>query len=409
MPLIALMDCNNFFVSCELTLRPELRGKPVVVCGPNGGCAVAMSNEAKAVGITRGIPMFKVRDIVRQYGVVMLPASHGLYSKISHQVMAKVASMVEDIEIYSVDEAFLHIPFEGEEAHDFCHYVVSEIMEHTGIPVSIGISTTKTLAKVAARFAKKIPGYKGVCLMDTPYKIRRGLELTSIKDVWGLGRRLCKKLTINNINTAADFADLEEEYVGRVYSLPVIRTHKELHGEICFDRNSHHSVHSTVSHTRTFARDIYDKEDLSARIAEYASSVAKTLRRHKRLALAIEVFITTNRYHEQQPQRTAVQKLNLPDATADTLILVSAAAKALDMIWKPGYGYKRAGVTAIKTIEHCRHQMSLFTDTEKEAKRNRLMYTLDRLNSIGANIHTAATQRRPETPEEKRRSDTEWH
>lgn len=247
--MIALMDCNNFFVSCELTRHEELRGRPVVVCGPNGGCAVAMSNEAKAIGITRGVPMFKVRHLVDRYNIVMLPATHGLYNEISTKVMHLAGSIVEDIEVYSIDEAFLHIPFEAEEAVNFCQYVRQEILNRTGIPVSIGISTTKTLAKVAARFAKKYKGYNGVCLMDSPQKIQRALELTDISDIWGLGRRLNRRLKASGITTAAQFAALTEQYIERTFSINVVRTHRELHGIECFDRTSHRSTHQTVSHT----------------------------------------------------------------------------------------------------------------------------------------------------------------
>lgn len=404
-----MMDCNNFFVSCELTLKPELRGRPVVVCGPNGGCAVAMSNEAKAVGITRGVPMFKVRQLVERYGIVMLPATHGLYSEISGKIMHLVGSIVDDIEVYSIDEAFLHISFNGNDAVDFCKYLRQEVLDLTGIPVSIGISTTKTLAKIAARFAKKHKGYGGVCLMDTPEKIRRGLELTDAKDVWGLGRRLNRKLRVSGIATAANFADVPEDYIARDFSVNVVRTHRELHGVECFDRASHKSVHQTVSHTRTFARDLYDKGDVSARVAEFAASVASHLRRYNRMATSIEVFITTNPYHEQQPQYTGVHMMTLSEPTNDTMEMAKAASIALEKAWKPGYGYKRAGVTAVKT-ESCNHrQLSLFADREKEERRSRLMSTIDRINKSGANVKLASMQRRPESDEQKRKGDTEWH
>lgn len=404
-----MMDCNNFFVSCELTLKPELRGRPVVVCGPNGGCAVAMSNEAKAVGITRGIPMFKVKQLVERYGIVMLPATHGLYSEISRKIMHIVGSIVDDIEVYSIDEAFLHISFKGNDAVDFCKYLRQELLDRTGIPVSIGISMTKTLAKIAAGFAKKHKGYGGVCLMDTPEKIRRGLELTNVKDVWGLGRRLNRKLQASGIMTAANFADVPEDYIARDFSVNVVRTHRELHGVECFDRDSHKSVHHTVSHTRTFARDLYDFGDVSARVAEFAASVASHLRRYNRMAVSIEVFITTNPYHEHQPQYTGVHMLTLSEPTNDTMEMAKAAAIALERAWKPGYGYKRAGVTAIKTEGCNQRQLSLFTDREKEEKRSRLMSTIDKINKSGANVKLASMQRRPETDEQKRKGDTEWH
>lgn len=406
--MIALMDCNNFFVSCELTLKPELRGRPVVVCGPNGGCAVAMSNEAKAVGITRGVPMFKVKPLVERYGIVMLPATHGLYSEISSRIMHIVGSIVDDIEVYSIDEAFLHIPFKGEDAVDFCKYLRQELLDRTGIPVSIGLSTTKTLAKIAARFAKRHKGYGGVCLMNTQEKIRRALELTDAKDVWGLGRRLNRQMRASGIMTAANFADMPEDYVARAFSVNVVRTHRELHGVECFDRLSHKSVHHTVSHTRTFARDLYDFGDVGARVAEYAASVASHLRRYNRLAASIEVFITTNPYHEQQPQYTGTHMITLYEPTNDTMEIAKAASIALSKAWKPGYGYKRAGVTAMKTESCSERQLSLFADREKEERRSRLMRTIDRINKDGAKVRLASMQRRPETDEQKRSSNTEW-
>lgn len=390
--MIALIDCNNFFVSCELTVRPELRGRAVVVGGrgENGGCVVAMSNEAKKLGIPRGIPVFRLRDLVKGGKVTVLPADHHLYSRISRDVMATVNSFGLEAEIYSVDEAFLHVPFPGEEATEFCRYVRSTILERTGIPAGIGISTTKTLAKIAATFAKRHKGYEGVCLMDTPEKIKRGLELTPAGEVWGIGRKVKERLDRVNITTAAQFADMPADAVSRMFNHSVTSTWRELNGEYILDESTHRRRYLSCTCSRTFEHDIYSRSEIMRLTACYAASVARSLRRHRRIATEIEVMLSTNPFRTDRPQRRATAKVRLMEPSADTMAISTAAGAALNEAFLEGYAYKRAGVTATRTIGIDEDCPTLFDEPEKKEKSRRLMATLDRLNDAGIDIGLAS-------------------
>lgn len=394
--MIALLDCNNFFVSCELTVREGLAGRPVVVggYGDNGGCVVAMSNEAKALGIQRGVAIFKIKDLIVRHKVAVLPGNHRLYGQISAKVMSTVKDICGHVEVYSVDEAFFDVPFEGDNAIEFCQYVRNSVMESSGIPTGIGIATTKTLAKIAARFAKRYRGYNGVCLIDTPEKRWKALEMTKIENVWGIGRKLSPKLKRVGIDTAAKFARLEQEQVERHFNITTTGTWRELNGEAVFDDNHHRRSHKSCRCSRTFPHDLYSQEDVEREIAEYAESVARNLRKHHRRATEIEVFIATNPYHTNQPQRMAREKVRLSEPTADTMEITKAADSVFKQIWRNGFGYKRAGVTATHTIGDVDEAPSLFADHDRQIRRERLMKTIDTLNDSGVKVKLAQTMSR---------------
>ena len=234
--MIGLIDCNNFFVSCERLFRPDLAGKPVVVMSNNDGCAVAMSNEAKALGVKRGIPIYQIKQLIERYKVVTLSSNHKLYGNISSRVMATIGTIVPDIEIYSIDEAFLDMSYlDGEALETTGRKIVAKVRRYVGIPTSLGIAPTKTLAKIAARFAKKYPAYKGVCIIDNEEKRRKALSLIRIEDVWGIGRRTGKRLRQYNINSALDFADMSLSRVRQLVNIAVERTWRELNNEPSVD------------------------------------------------------------------------------------------------------------------------------------------------------------------------------
>lgn len=390
--MIALVDCNNFFVSCELTRLPHLKGRPVIVGGNDsgGGCAIAMSNEAKALGIPRGVPLFKVKEIIERHDVAVLQSDHRLYAEISARVMRVLKSFDLKVEVYSVDEAFIHLPFKSSNAEEFCRYVRESVMAQTGIPVGIGISTTKTLAKIAATFAKRHAGYRGVCLMDNCDKIRRGLELTAIGDVWGIGRKTRAKLEQVGIETAAQFAALSREQVERSFSAPVADTWRELKGEYVLGEESHQRRYQTCTCSRTFDHDIADCDKIGELVALYASNVARSLRKHGRLATEVEVFIATNPYKIRLPQRTAKKKIRLDEPSNNTMVITAAAVKIYDEIFAEGYCYKRAGVSAVHTIGEGERQADLFADTRAIERGSRLMEVLDKLNARGHRVRLAA-------------------
>ena len=377
--MVGLIDCNNFFVSCERVFHPELNGRPVVVLSNNDGCMVALSNEAKALGLKRGDPLFKVADIVKRAGVVTISGNHRFYGDMSARVMATLAAIADDIEVYSIDEAFISFRNVKSDYDDLGRYIVKKVKRDTGIPVSVGFAPTKTLAKVAARFAKKYPGYKGACVIDTPEKARKALELTEIGDVWGIGRRHRRRLEEHGIMTAAQFTDLSIEQIKGMFSIVGERTWRELHGQPCIGREDM-PERKTITSSRTFARDVYDWEAIRQATVAFASILGRKLRGQKCFATELSVFIMTNRYHEREPQYFNTTVRRLADATDDTMAIADEAVKAMKEIFRQGLGYKKAGVTITKIVHRSGVIHSMFADPRDIERRGRLMKTLDTIN-----------------------------
>lgn len=389
--MLALVDCNNFFVECELTQRPQLRGRAVVV-GGNGkqnGCVTAMSNEAKQLGIERGTPVFRLSEMEKLGKVVILPANPALYKRISACVMDTIRRFDLPTEIYSIDEAYIHLPdLSSENMTEMCRYMRNEIKRRAKVPVAIGISTTKTLAKIATRFAKKYKGYDGVCCMETTDKINKGLALCGIGDVWGIGPGIETKLRDMGINTALTFAQLPLEEVMNRFSLPLQCTWHELNGTACMESDMNRSKHLTCRCTRTFERNITDSNTLMRLLAEYCGKVARQLRQYRRLACELEIFIETNRYSTYATQYTGIEHEPIIDPTADTLTLTAAVKRAFERAYIAGYSYKRAGVCATRTVGLDAHTESLFADHADLRRRERLMRTVDSLALEGMHLHT---------------------
>lgn len=379
--MIALVDCNNFFVSCERVVDPSLNGCPVIVLSGGDGCVVAMSNEAKRLGITRGIPLFKIRDIVKAHNVAKIRGHHDLYRKTSLKVMKTLSSIVKDIEYYSIDEAFLHLSPQLGDVAGFGHYVVDEVMLKTGIPVSIGIAQTKTLAKLAARFAKKYPGYNGVCVIDTAEKQEKAIAMTDISDIWGIGPRLADRLKMVGIKTAGQFASLNLAQVNTLVSITGQRTWRELNGEACIEHDYVPPERRSLTSSRSFEHDVYDFEFLRKAVIGHVSTLGRRLRRQKCHAGEISIYLRTNPFKPHLPQTRDTVKTTLPSPTSDTLTLTTAAINLLKTVYKQGYGYKKAGITLSRLIDDDEVQLGLFDDLDDFNRRRRLMDTLDRLNS----------------------------
>lgn len=385
--MIGLADCNNFFVSCERVFRPALLGRPVIVLSNNDGCAVALSNEAKALGFKRGDPYFKIRDMAERNNVVVFSGNHRLYGDMSARVMTTLRSFSDAIEVYSIDEAFIFVDEEVGDYADFGRYVVRTVRRNTGIPISLGLASTKTLAKIAARFAKKYPAYRGACLIDTPEKARKAMELTPIEEVWGVGRRNAPKLRRQGISTALELADMPEERVRDLFNIVGLRMWRELNGISCISREIVPPQRKTITCSRSFQEDIYNPDELRKAISEFASTVARRLREKRLMAEAVEVFVATNRFHTYQSQYFNAFELRLGDPTADTATLVHAAQRALERVYRPGCGFKRAGVTITRCVARESAVHSLFADREDTERRRRLMAAMDRINASPANRH----------------------
>ncbi len=374
--MFGLIDCNNFFVSCERVFRPDLLGHPVVVLSNNDGCAIARSNEAKALGIKMGQPAFQLKQLIEQHRIAVFSSNYTLYGDMSARVMSIISENVPQLEVYSIDEAFINL--EGiADIQALGSQLVRRVTKGTGIPVSLGIAPTKTLAKIANKFAKKYPAYKNVSIIDNEEKRIKALQLTPVEDVWGIGRRLCKKLHQRNVHTAYDFSQLPRSWVRKEMSVVIERTWQELNGIACIEMDSAPSPKKQICTSRSFGQLIGDYENIAEAVATYAATCATKLRKQKSYAASLIVFIQTNGFREDLPQHWQSINVQIPVPTSDTLEIVANALKGLKQIYLEGYKYKKAGVILSEITSAA--QLGLF-DTIDHEKRNKLMQSLDQIN-----------------------------
>ena len=378
-----LVDCNNFFVSCERVFNPQLIGKPVVVLSNNDGCVIARSNEAKAMGIKMGEPYFRVRARVDTGELMVRSGNLTLYSDMSRRVMSVIRRFMPQIEIYSIDECFLEL--EGvKDKEKFGRELARTVKQWTGIPVSVGIAPTKTLAKVASKFAKKYAGYKSCCVIDTNEKREKALRLTEIGEVWGVGCRHLPLLQMRGVKTAYDITLWNESRVRSNLALPGVRMWRELRGLPSIPMETT-SARQSITTSRSFKGQVSDYEQLRALIADFASSCTDKLRRDKSAARTITTYIRTDRFRVDLPQYNNAATLTLDVATSDLREVVSAATRCLQAIYKDGFGYKKAGVI-LSDISHGSVQAHLF-DTMDREKQKRLLEAIDQVrhkNGSGA-------------------------
>lgn len=393
--MVALVDCNNFFVSCERVFRPDLEGKPVVVLSNNDGCVVSRSNESKAMGIKMGTPFFRIKSLADSGVLTVFSSNYILYGDISHRVMSILSAAVPKVEIYSIDEAYLILDgLDERQIHGLVSGLVGKIRKWTGIPVSIGVAPTKTLAKIASHFAKKYPGYKSICFIDSEEKRRKALKLTPISDVWGIGRKLSPKMEAAGIKTAADYCERPEKWVGDHFKLGGLRTWLELHGQSAVEED-HSPNRKSICTSRSFADMVGDIDELSLRVADFAASCAEKLRSEGTAARNVTTFLYTNRFREDLDQYFPSVLQRLPMATDSTQEIVSAAVKGLRLVYRSGYQYKKAGVIVDDIVPADTIQASLFdTDIELRAKNKKISRIMDKLNTgAGAAKLTLASQR----------------
>ena len=379
--MFALADCNNFFASCERVFRPDLQGKPVIVLSNNDGCAVARSNEAKALGIKMGAPFFKIKHIVEKNNVAVFSGNMALYGDMSQRVRWVLEDFAPAVEVYSIDEAFLDL--RGVENVDFDAYakkISSECWRLTSIPVSVGIAPTKTLAKIASKLCKQYPKLRGGCYMHRPQDIEKVLKKFPIEDVWGIGRRSSAKLQSMGVKTAWDYTQLPENAVRKMLALPGVRTWRELRGEPCIEFEDGFEAKQSICVSRSFAKEITDVEELAEQIANFASSMAEKLRQQRSVALEMAVFAYTNRFKDNEPQTYGNSLVHFEHPTNDQRTIVSSAAAAAHELYKRGYGYKKAGVVATHIIQESEIVHSLFEDTEAAEREHRITSALDAIN-----------------------------
>lgn len=422
--MYALCDCNNFFASCERAFNPALNDRPVVVLSNNDGCIIARSNEAKKIGIKMGQPLYQAKPLIDRYRVAVFSSNYRLYGDMSQRVMSLLKSRVPATEVYSIDEAFLNLKgIPSEQLNAFGHDLSFWIKKCTGIPVSIGISHTKTLAKVAGKLCKQYPRLRGCCLMSRPEDIEKVLRKFPVEDVWGIGRRLSKMLRLNGITTAYEFTQLPAEWVKARMGVTGLRTWHELQGKECISFEQALSVESEkiadlgisrgvrrhqICTSRSFSKGISEFEGLRSCISIFTASCAEKLRRQGSVCGQILVFIMTNRNRQDMPQLYDSHILPLAVATDSTLELTKAAVNALSQIFKKGYSYKKAGVILLQIHSKDAVQAILF-DTVDRPKHSRLMQTLDQINTqFGKGALTLATQSGETIPFNRNHSSPEY-
>ncbi|MGC6475676.1 MAG: Y-family DNA polymerase [Parvibaculales bacterium] len=343
--LFALIDCNNFYASCERVFEPRLRGRPVVVLSNNDGCVIARSNEAKALGIPMGVPYFKIRDLIQKHHVVVRSSNFALYGDMSHRVMTILSDFAPDSEIYSIDECFLDFTGMQPAIEDYETYacqIRQTVYQQTGIPVSIGIGRSKTLAKIANRIAKKNTT-NGACYL-ADWAEEQALKMTEIDDIWGIGRRWAKKLRAHNITTAYDFQAAPDSWVRRQMGVVGLRTLRELRGESCIQLENAPMPKQSVCCSRSFHTPIESAAALADRLAGFAARVAEKIRRDDLLAASVSVFIRTNWHQKNVPYYNKAAEFQFHEMTNHTRDIQRATQAILDRIFKADCAYKKAGV-----------------------------------------------------------------
>lgn len=392
--MYALVDCNNFFVSCERAFQPELEGRPVVVLSNNDGCVVARSNESKALGIPMGTPFFKVKHLVDQGKLEVRSSNYTLYGDLSARVMSLLAEVAPKLEVYSIDEAFMNMDgVRNEDLPVICRDLIKKIRKWTGVPVSIGIAETKTLSKVANHFAKKYKGYKGVCVIDSQEKLRKALSLTTIDDVWGIGWRGAPKLQAVGVKTALDFVGRPVEWIRERMGVIGVRTWSELQG-IRMVEEEKIEKRKTICTSRSFADTITDFDEISLRVSDFAGKCAEKLRKEGTAAGTVGIFLYTNRFRSDQGQYYPSASVRLDVPASSTPEIVGAALKVLRYVYKPGYQYKKAGVIVADIVDSDSIQQILFGFDEQARERDdRISQVMDKVNTSGRNVLRLATQR----------------
>ncbi len=379
--MYALVDCNSFFCSVEKVFNPGLRGKPVCVLSSNDGCIVALTPEAKALGLKRGEPIFKVMDTVRRHDVRVFSGNMYLYAAMSRRVAGILRKSVHKVDVYSIDECFCDL--EGyERMHDLTEMmrgIADRIKLWTDIPVSVGVAPTRTLAKMGSKFAKQYPAYRSVCAIDTDDKRMKALKMFDLSDVWGIGRRTFEKLQFHGIRTPYDFAAKSESWVRCNLSKPGLQTWMELNGISCIDTETAR-MNRTVCTSRSFGTMVTDLEQLKASVASFACSCAGKLRGQGAVCSTVTVFISSSMFREDMEQYWNSSSCTFRTPTSDSMEIVSAALDIVRTIFKPGISYKKSGVIVSDISSAAAVQQDLFSNVRNRPQRNVLMKSIDSLN-----------------------------
>ncbi len=383
-PLIALVDCNNFYVSCERVFRPDLIGKPVAVLSNNDGCIVARSQEVKDLGIKMGVPLFQIQQLVNQHQIKLFSSNYTLYADMSARVMATLEEFAPSLEVYSIDEAFLD--FTG-----VCHKapfaygqrIRKAVFRATGIPVCVGMGPTKTLAKLANFAAKKWKQTGGVLDLSDLVRREKLMRIVPVGEVWGIGSRITAKLNLLGIHTVWDLATQPSKRIQTQFNIVVARTVLELNGIPCLELEEISPDKQQIVCSRSFSRRLTEYRELSEALADFCSRAAEKLRKQNSVASCITVFIRTSPFNPQEPQYQRSASIKLDAATQDTRTLIATANRLLKEIFKAGYGYHKCGVQLSHIQpEASPSQLELFdfSDTGLPTENRELMKAIDQIN-----------------------------
>jgi DNA polymerase V len=384
---IALVDCNNFYVSCERLFQPGLEGRPVVVLSNNDGCVVSRSQEVKDLGLKMAVPWFQMRDLARQHDIIALSSNYSLYADISNRVMSLLARFGPSQEVYSIDESFLELSGIPADHAEYARQIRRTVMQDVGIPVCVGIGSSKTLAKLANHVAKKNPRYRGVCDFNRMTEAELDILLASIDvgEVWGVGRRSADRLHEIGIGSVLDLKRAPAKQIRAEFSVVFERIVAELNGVACLELDQITPARQQIICSRSFGTLTSHLPDLEQAVVAYTTRAAEKLRQQHSLAGAIQVYIRTSPHRLQDPQHQQAVLLPLPEPGDDTRVFCRAALHGLRRLYRPGHAYQKAGVMLTEIIPAAARPRTLFDDTPGRQRSQMLMTTLDRINrSMGS-------------------------
>ncbi|MDE4813161.1 Y-family DNA polymerase [Klebsiella pneumoniae] len=381
--MFALVDVNSFYASCETIFRPDLQGRPVVVLSNNDGCIIARSAEAKRLGIKMGDPYFKCKDYFRQQGVVCFSSNYELYADMSHRVMTTLEEMCPRVEIYSIDEAFCDLTGvrNCRVLEEFGRELKDTVYRNTRLPVGVGIAQTKTLAKIANHAAKTWKATGGVVDLSNVERQRKLMALLPVDEVWGVGRRISKKLEAMGIKTVLQLADTDIRFIRKHFNVVLERTVRELRGEPCLGLEEFAPVKQEIVCSRSFGQRISTYEEMRQAICLYASRAAEKLRGEHQYCRFISAFVKTSPFALNEPYYGNSTSVKLLTPTQDSRDIITAATKCLDAIWRDGYRYQKAGVMLGDFYSQGVAQLNLFDDNAPRQNSEKLMEVLDHLNA----------------------------
>lgn len=396
--LFALVDVNNFYVSCERVFAPKLEGVPMVVLSNNDGCAVARSAEVKALGVKMATPWFQMKDLAKQHGIQAYSSNYTLYGDMSSRVVEVLRRFTPNLEVYSIDESFLQIETVLKQYADptsLGQIIKQDVKDTTGLPVCVGIGTSKTLAKLANHLAKKHPQFAGVCDISSMPKeaLYQWMVETAVGEVWGIGGKTAKKLKELKINSVFDLAQISPQAMRQQFGVVIERICYELRGVSCLQLEEVAPAKQQIISSRSFGKPVTSMEELAESVATHAARGAEKLRSQKSVTGALTIFVQTNPHKPFEPQHHQSITVVLSDPSDNTLTLTSAALKGLKQIYKTGFKYKKAGVILNLLADKPTMQQSLFDDIEVKGKSAGLMKAMDSINSRFGNaaIKTAAS------------------